>query len=344
MAMYYIGLDLHAKSSTFCVVNRRGKRTAEGQVPSSRVGFKSMIDRCEGQEVKVVVEASTRTRWAAEVLERLGAEVVVVDPRKIRVIAETKHKTDRTDARILADLLRTGALPEPVWQAPRGTRELRDQVRLRWGLVRERANLMLRGRSLLASVGISLGKRALASEATWDRLLKRRDIPDHMKKLLRILKKSIEQAGEAITAVEKEYEAKLDDPVITRLREIPSVGPVVAVTTVASLGDPGRFPNSRAAAAYTGLVPTERSSGGREKRGHMTKQGPSELRRVWIQAAQAALRMRNHPLKTWAHRLIYRRGRSVAVVALARRLFRWAFAMWRDNQRFKPELAVGAAA
>jgi transposase len=202
---------------------------------------------------------------------------------------------------------------------------------------------MLRGRSLLASVGISLGKRALASEATWDRILKRRDVPEHMKRLLGILRESIGQLGDAIAAVESEYDAKLADPVVTRLREIPGVGPVVAVTTVAGLGAPGRFRSSRAAAAYTGLVPSERSSGERRQRGHITKQGPLELRRVWIQAAQAALRMRNHPLKAWANRLIYRRGRSVAVVALARRLFRWAFAMWRDNRAFDGKLAVGAA-
>jgi transposase len=87
----------------------------------------------KGEEIHVVLEASTRSRWAAGVLEGLGAEVTVVDPRKVRVIAETKHKTDRTDARVLADLLRTGALPAALWRAPRGTRELRDQIRLRWG-------------------------------------------------------------------------------------------------------------------------------------------------------------------------------------------------------------------
>jgi transposase len=342
MAMYYCGLDLHAKSSAFCMVTARGKRLAEGEIPSTRRGFDALLERSEGELVRVVLEASTRTRWAAQQLERLGAEVVVVDPRKVRVIAETKHKTDKTDARILADLLRTGALPKPVWQATEATRELRDQVRLRWGLVRERANLTLRARSMLSSVGINLGKRALASEATWERVLKRRDVPAHMKTLLEVLHDSMQHLGEAIAAVEKEYAPRLSDPVIERLQEIPGVGPVVAVTTVAALGDPGRFRNSRTAAAYTGLVPTERSSGERRRRGHITKQGSSELRRVWIQAAQAALRMRNHPLKAWAQRLIYRRGRAIAVVALARRMFRWAFAMWKYGKRFDVKLATGS--
>jgi transposase len=342
--MYYCGLDLHAKSSAFCIVTARGRKIVEGEVPSTRRGFDGMLKRCEGELVRVVLESSTRTRWAAQVLERLGSEVVVVDPRKVRVIAETKHKTDKTDARILADLLRTGALPKPVWQVPQATRELRDQVRLRWGLVRERANLTLRARSLLSSVGVNLGKRALASPATWDRVLKRRDVPAHMKKLLEILRESMGQLGEAIAAVEAEYAPRLAEPVVQRMMEIPAVGPVVALTTYAGVGDPARFQgDSRRAAAYTGLVPSEHSSGDRRRRGHITKCGPSELRRVWIQAAQAALRMRSHPLKAWAQKLIYRRGRAIAVVALARRLFRWAFAMWRDGKHFDPKLAAGAA-
>ena len=340
MAMYYCGLDLHAKSSAFCLVNRRGKRIAEGEAPSSRRGFEQIMQRAEGEEVRVVLEASTRSRWAAEVLEGLGAQVVVVDPRKVRVIAETKHKTDRTDARILADLLRTGALPRALWRVPRETRELRDLVRLRWGLVRQRAGLALRARSMVASVGISLGKRALASEATWGRILKRRDVPAPMKKLLEILHDCMEDLGQAIERVEQECAPRLKAPEVRRLQEIPGVGPVVALTTVGGLGDPSRFKDSRTAAAYTGLVPSERSSGESRRRGHITKRGPSELRRVWIQAAQAALRMRDHPLKAWAHRLVYRRGRAVAVVALARRMFRWAFAIWRDGKPFDARLAT----
>jgi transposase len=124
--------------------------------------------------------------------------------------------------------------------------------------------------------------------------------------------------------------------------QIPGVGPIVALTTVACLGDLGRFSSSRAAAGYTGLIPSERSSGERRRRGAMTKEGPADLRRAYIQAAQAALRMRTHPAGPWARSLIYRRGRSVAVVALARRLFRWAFAVLRDGGDFDAALVTSA--
>ena len=116
--MYYCGLDLHTKSSSFCIVTRGGKRIAEGEVRSSRRGFEELIEQCAGQRLRVVLEACTQSTWAATVLEGLGAEVQVVDPRKVRVIAETKHKTDRADARVLADLLRTAALPKALWRVP----------------------------------------------------------------------------------------------------------------------------------------------------------------------------------------------------------------------------------
>src|SRR5437867_2761329 len=210
MAMLYCGVDLHVKSSNFCLVNRRGKRVAEGLVPSSRRGFTNLLASGKGEEIRVVMEASTRSRWAGGVLEGLGAEVIVVDPRKVRVIAETKHKTDRTDARILADLLRTEALPPALWRVPRGTRELRDQMRLRWGLVQHRSSLLVRARSMLASVGISLGRRALACDATWDRILKRREVTPKMKRLLEILRQSVEALSSAIAEVEREYASRLE--------------------------------------------------------------------------------------------------------------------------------------
>lgn len=339
--MYYCGLDLHTKSSTYCIVTKKGRIVVEGEVGSSKTGFGQLVEKAGETALRIVLEASTRTRWAAQVLESLGAEVVIVDPRKVRVIAETKHKTDRTDARILADLLRTDALPKALWRAPQETKELRDQVRLRQGLVAQRTALMGRARSMAAGLGIRLGARALARSETWDVLVRRKDTPAKMARLLVILKDAVDALTTAIEAVEEEYAPRLERRDAKRLMDIPGVGPVVTLTTIAAVGDAKRFRDARQAAAYTGLVPSERSSGGKERRGHITKAGPSELRRVWIQAAQCALRMRAHPLKAWANKLIYRRGRAVAIVALARRMFRWAFAMLRDGTSFNPRLATG---
>ena len=338
--MLYCGLDLHAKSSTFCIVTARGRLVSEGQVPSTRRGFRKLVDESSGKPLLIVLETSTRTEWAARTLESLGAEVLIVDARKVRLIAETKHKTDRTDARILADLLRTDALPAGIWRADRQTRELRELMQLRAGLVRQRTQLYGKARSLVAQEGVRLGARALCSTAGWDRLERRRELRASQRRILAVLRESAESLTEAIEKIEQEFPNYLRRKDVQRLLEIPGVGPIVALTTVARLGDLARFRNSRAAAGYTGLVPSERSSGGRQRKGPITRQGHSDLRRVWIQAAQAALRMRRHPAQGWARSLIYRRGRSVTVVALARRMFRWAFAVLRDGKRFDEKLVM----
>lgn len=340
--MLHCGLDLHAKNSTYCLMTKRGRMVSEGEVVSSRRGFGRVLGESEGRAVRVVIETSTRSEWAAKTFESLGAEVVIIDARKIRVIAETKHKTDRTDARILADLARTDALPKPIWRADRDTRELRELVTLRKTLVDQRARLYCKARSLLAGQGIRVGARGLCSPAGWKRFEGRRELRAHERRTLTILRQAVEALSASIAEVESGFEKYLRRPEAQRLMQIPGIGPIVALTTLACLGDLARFSSSRAAAGYTGLVPSERSSGERRRRGRMTREGPADLRRAYIQAAQASLRMKDHPAGAWARSLVYRRGRSVAVVALARRLFRWAFAVLRDGTDFDTALVTTA--
>jgi len=188
----------------------------------------------------VVVGASTMTAWAVEQLRRVGAEVVVVDPR-VRLIAETRRKNDRADARVLAELARTAALPPPLTLPSEQARVLRARLVVRRGFVAQRSAILCRPGSLLRSVGIRISTRGLQRPGQWDKLLRRRDLPQWLVCLLRSLR-------EAVEVVER-------------------------------------------------MIDTD-----------------------------VALRMKKHPLGPWARRLIYRRGRKVAVVALARRMLCMAFA------------------
>ena len=166
--MYYCGFDLHAKSSAYFIVAARGRKIAEGQVPSTRHGFDEMLGRCEGEPVRVVLEASTRTRWAAQQLERLGAgrdrggsaqgASDCRDEAQDRQDGRSDPGGPAADGRVAEAGVASAAVDARV--ARSGTP--------RWGLVRKRANLTLRARSLLSSVGINLGKRAFASQATWE--------------------------------------------------------------------------------------------------------------------------------------------------------------------------------
>jgi transposase len=126
------------------------------------------------------------------------------------------------------------------------------------------------------------------------------------------------------------------DPVVARLRTVPGVGPIVALSVRAFIDDVARFPDAAHVSAALGLVPREDSSAERRQRGHISKAGPSEVRSLLIQAAWVCWRTcRQGPLRAWTDQLAARRGKRIAVVALARRLSRILFAIWRDQTVFE---------
>jgi transposase len=152
---------------------------------------------------------------------------------------------------------------------------------------------------------------------------------------LAALNQLIATADTAVAAVAKR------DAVAAQLMTAPGVGPVVALTFQAVLDDPARFEGDAGrASAFLGLVPSEDSSAERRLKGHITKTGPKDLRALLVQASWVIWRGRSAAgaaLRTWAHALADRRGRRIAIVALARRLSRILFAMWRDRQDFRVE-------
>jgi transposase len=132
---------------------------------------------------------------------------------------------------------------------------------------------------------------------------------------------------------------------VARLCTAPGVGPVTAASFVSTLDEADRFAGPKQARAYLGLVPSERSSGERQQRGHISKAGPSRARYMLVEAAWTILRRRgsaNSALHDWAASIAARRGSRVAVVALARKLAGILYAMWRDGTDFKGQVSAGA--
>ena len=237
---------------------------------------------------------------------------------------------------MLAELARTGALPPPLSMPSEEARTLRARLMVRRGLIGQRSAVLCRARALLRSVGIRVGARGLHRPDQWDKLLRRRDLPRWLVSLLRSLREAAEALGKAIESVEEQYQGELKDERVVRLQSIPAVGPIGSLTLVASVDQTERFSSTRQVGSYAGLVPSEYASGGTFRRGHITKEGRSELRAVWLEVAHVALNMKDHPLGPWARRLVYRRGRKVAVVAMARRMLCMAFAILRDGTVFDP--------
>lgn len=159
--------------------------------------------------------------------------------------------------------------------------------------------------------------------------------------LLRGLGEQLKAADERLTTLSKE------DEVVARLCTAPGVGPVTAASFVSTLDEADRFDGPKPARAYLGLVPSERSSGERQQRGHISKAGPGRARYMLVEAAWTILRRRslaNSALHEWATGIAARRGSRVAVVALARKLAGILYAMWRDGNTFGLHSCTAAAA
>ena len=123
--MHYCGLDVSRKSTHVCIEDGQGRRVTRGVVPTTPTGLAGAVERYAERGLRVAIEAGNQTAWIVDLLRELGAKVHVVHPLKVKLIAESKKKTDRIDAQLLAHLLRIGGLPEPVHVPSHRSRELR---------------------------------------------------------------------------------------------------------------------------------------------------------------------------------------------------------------------------
>src|SRR5688500_4414231 len=333
--MEYGAIDLHKRRSQMRIVGEDGGVVVERRVDTSRAD----LDRVFGGRavLRIVIESSTESEWVAQHLETRGHEVIVVDPNYAPTYgARTrKVKTDKRDAAALAEACRTGVYRR-AHRASAAARALRRTLRVRQQLVRQRAGLITLLRALLRQDGIA------GASGSAERMLTRLDrvsLPPALVAMVAPLRAVLTQLNATLAAIEETLEARATDDAVTQhLMTTPGVGPVVALTFQAVLDDPARFGGSAArASAFIGLVPSEDSSAERHHKGAITKAGPRDLRALLVQASWVIWRgksPRGAALRAWAHALAERRGRRVAIVALARRVSRMLFALWRDRQDF----------
>lgn len=232
--------------------------------------------------------------------------------------------------------------------APTGSgaaqRARRQQLRVRRHLVQMRSRSISLLRARLRQEGWRLPRGSVeAIDTRLDKLA----LPLALQAIVAPLRGWLEELnGRLRTADDKVAALAATDPVAQHLMSAPGGGPVVALTFQAVLDDPARFGGEAArASAFLGLVPREDSSGDRRHKGHITKSGPSEIRSLLVQASWVLWRSRSAKgaeLRAWAHALAARRGRRIAIIALARRLSRILFALWRDRTNFCVERRMPA--
>jgi transposase len=317
------------------VTNARGRKLTSGEVATTRAGFEGRLNRYVARGLRIAIEAGNQTAWIYDALTEMGAKVTVVNPTKVKLIAESRCKTDKIDARILCELLRLKALPYPVHMPGKQARALRGLLAARRQLVSARTKLCNVVRGIVRQEGIILPTRALSTFKGWQRLMGKGFDQPHLLTIVASYYESFASLTRSIQELDRELaERERKEKRAARLQTMPKVGRIASLTFLAAVDDVKRFRSSRKLVGYSGLAPTVRSSGERTEYGSISRAGRRELRAVWVQVAHlvaADTRRATQPLRTWFNRVARRRGKKTAIVALARRLLVIAYHLVRDG-------------
>jgi transposase len=341
-----VGLDLGDRFSSACALDASGHITREWRLPTTRKG---LAQHFEGQPaMRIALEVGTHSPWASRLLASWGHEVLVANPRKVRLIAHSRRKSDRFDGRTLARLARLDPeLLAPVRHRSAGCQEELAVLRARAALVRARTLLVNHLRGAVKSAGERLPSCSAASQSRQAAAA----IPERLRPTLDPLLALVGELTEQIDGYERQLEALSErHPESAALRQIAGVGTLTSLAFVLTLEDPVRFPDSRQVGAYLGLTPGTRQSGECDPQQHITKEGDPFLRQLLVQSAHYILGpfgpdcdLRRHGLK-----LAQRGGKAAkkrAAVAVARKLAVVLHRLWLTQETYQPlrELARTAA-
>src|SRR4029453_18415641 len=325
--MRMIGCDLHAAQQTIAMLNRETGEIVEHTLPHEGT---TVRDFYAGPPPPIVVgiEATGSMGWFLRLMEELGITCHVGDPAKIRKFETRRQKHDRRDATLLLNLLSEERFPT-IWMPSSELRDLRALLRHReqWVRLRTRVKNALQGLALAHGIRRGAGLWSQRGQAVLASL----PLPPHagsrrseLQGLHDHLTRHIDELDQAVSAQAEER------PQARRLMTHPGVGPVTALATEVFLGEPSRFVDAKALASYVGMIPSEYSSGDRQRLGKLTKQGNPLLRCLWREAAIHAVR-RDPTLGRFYRRKLPQKGLGKARVAVARKLGIRLWILLRDQ-------------
>jgi transposase len=323
--MYYIGLDIHKKTISFCVKDAAGCVHWEGKIGSSRCELDAWI-RTLPQPRMMAMEATIFTGWIYDYLLPHAEKVKVAHPLMLRAIAAAKKKNDKIDAAKIADCLRCDFLPE-CHMAPTEIRDRRRVLRYR--------NLVVRQMVLLMETGASYNKQRLHKVGYFGEMMSTNvDISDAVRPLLNLSRGMIRRSSK----LEYDLVSSLErDPLLKerlrRLRTVPGVGSITALTWALEIGDYTRFSSNRQAISYCGLCADEKSSADKVMRMPLSKQRNKHIQRVLVEAAKLAPRL-SPELAMIRARELERGNPNRATLAVARKMVCYMLAVERRQQDF----------
>ena len=317
-----IGLDLGNKDTQCAVYGSDGARVEERKVTNNREQLTALFTRFP--DARIVMEASTSTRWIHNLAVELGHEVVVANPRSIPIITASVKKCDRNDARLLAELGQVRPeLLNPIKFRDDRYQAVRALLFARAQLVKQRASLVTFIRSEVRVLGFSLpscGTKVFVKTC-------RKMVPTELRLALNPMFDSIDSLSAGVDTYNGHIEELSEGPFAETqvLRQVHGVGPLVALAFVATIGDPARFEKSRTIGAYLGLVPRMKQSGRLNPDLGITKCGDRYMRSLLVSAATRILAPAgaDSDLRRFGERIIGgggRRARARARIAVARKL------------------------
>jgi transposase len=341
--MLIIGVDYHPSDQYIAFVDTETGECGEHRLNHSDGEAEKFYQELKqrGVRVRVGMEATGYSRWFERLLAELGIEVWIGDAAEIKRRRVRKQKTDRNDAQLLLKLLLENTFPR-IWVPSPENRDLRQLLWHRHRLVQMRTRILNQLQALAMNEG-QRRKRKLWSDqgraqleklplATWASR-RRHDLLE----LLDRLNPPIEELTRAAEQEAKKW------PEVLRLMTHPGVGPLTALAFVLILGTPERFQCGQQIGSYVGLIPSEDSSAGHQRLGHISKQGNALLRFLLVEAAQAAARCNPDWRRRYIH-LAMRRQRNIAKVAMARRLAVRLYWMWRNGWEYAKWVEFGSNA
>lgn len=342
---YYVGLDVSLRSVAVCVIDENGRTVFECSVVCEIDAIGDCLAALPVDGLRIGFEAGAMSQHLFFGLQAAGFDVVCMEARQVNAaLSAMRNKTDKTDARGIANVLRSGWF-NPVHMKSREAHAVRALLSSRKAVQRKCIDLANEIRGLFRVFGLRLPSRV--DQASFDE--KVRPIidadPDLSHALLPLL-----DARAVLFSAYKELDRRVKrvashDETCLRFMAIPGVGPIAALTFKAAVDDPKRFTSSRTVAAHFGLTPRRYQSGEMDNPGRISKAGDADVRSV-LYAAANAMMMRSvasSEIKSWGLRLMRRKGRRRAVVAVARKLAVVMHRMWVDNTEFRQRPLEGAA-
>jgi transposase len=333
---YYVGIDVSLKESSVCVVDGKGKIVREAKAASEPEALRDLISGLGLPVARIGMEAGPLSQWLREGLVTGGFEVVLLETRHVKAaLSAMTVKTDRKDARGIAQLLRMGWY-RPVHAKSAGCQEVRALLVGRKLLQGKLLDVELSIRGILRGFGLKVGE---VSRGRFEARV--RELVDGHTMLEAVIGALLQARAALWSEFTRLHREMLKiarvDHVCQRLMSTPGVGALVAITYRSAIDDPGRFGKSRTVGAYFGLTPKKYQSGETDIDGGVSRVGDAMVRTALFEAAHIMLTRatRFSALKRWAMGIAKRRGMKRAKVALARKLAVVLHRMWVDATEFR---------